>query len=297
MRCAAGPAGRVRALRSQRARDVMRAVLPGLLAALARQAQPDRRLRPLRRPARPPAGRGAAALAVPAQPGAARPRRRRCSAPPPRWPTTWRGTPQALEGLLRPAEAPGIARALQRAPRRRARPGGDASTSSAPPCAPRISPSRSPPWRAGSTPTPPARPASQLADAALAALLAARAGGFRRPLRPRARRRHGGGAARQGRLARDDGGLRPRPDGDLRPPGAASPRAAAPRRLPASQWFLRAVHAYVAALTAPDAVGPMYAVDMRLRPSGNKGPVAVSLGAFERYHAPGRTPGPGSAWR
>jgi glutamate-ammonia-ligase adenylyltransferase len=30
----------------------------------------------------------------------------------------------------------------------------------------------------------------------------------------------------------------------------------------------------------------MYALDMRLRPSGNKGPVAVSLAGFERYHAP-----------
>ncbi|MDR3537863.1 MAG: bifunctional [glutamine synthetase] adenylyltransferase/[glutamine synthetase]-adenylyl-L-tyrosine phosphorylase [Acetobacteraceae bacterium] len=57
------------------------------------------------------------------------------------------------------------------------------------------------------------------------------------------------------------------------------------RALPASQWFVRAAHAYVAALTAPGADGPLYAVDMRLRPSGNKGPVAVSLGAFRRYHA------------
>ena len=58
-----------------------------------------------------------------------------------------------------------------------------------------------------------------------------------------------------------------------------------PRRLAASQWFIRAVHAFVAAVTAPDAEGPMFAVDMRLRPSGNKGPVAVSLAAFENYHA------------
>ncbi|MFL5252236.1 MAG: bifunctional [glutamine synthetase] adenylyltransferase/[glutamine synthetase]-adenylyl-L-tyrosine phosphorylase [Rhodopila sp.] len=57
------------------------------------------------------------------------------------------------------------------------------------------------------------------------------------------------------------------------------------RALPASQWFVRAVHACIAALTAPGADGQMYAVDMRLRPSGNKGPVAVSLGAFVRYHA------------
>ena len=38
-------------------------------------------------------------------------------------------------------------------------------------------------------------------------------------------------------------------------------------------------------MTAPGADGQLYAVDMRLRPSGNKGPVAVSLAAFRRYHA------------
>ncbi len=57
------------------------------------------------------------------------------------------------------------------------------------------------------------------------------------------------------------------------------------RPVPASQWFIRAAHAYVAALTAPGVEGPLYDVDMRLRPSGNKGPVAVSLSAFRRYHA------------
>ena len=57
------------------------------------------------------------------------------------------------------------------------------------------------------------------------------------------------------------------------------------RTLPASQWFVRAAHAYVAAVTAPGVDGRLYAVDMRLRPSGNKGPVAVSLGAFHSYHA------------
>ncbi len=57
------------------------------------------------------------------------------------------------------------------------------------------------------------------------------------------------------------------------------------RHMPVSQWFVRASHAYVAAVTAPGVDGPLYQVDMRLRPSGNKGPVAVSLGAFRRYHA------------
>jgi glutamate-ammonia-ligase adenylyltransferase len=67
------------------------------------------------------------------------------------------------------------------------------------------------------------------------------------------------------------------------PASATESRGARP--MPVSQWFIRAVHALVAAVTAPDAAGPMYAVDMRLRPSGNKGPVAVSLASFRRYHA------------
>ncbi len=71
------------------------------------------------------------------------------------------------------------------------------------------------------------------------------------------------------------------------PPGVTQSTGGRP--LPASQWFIRAVHGFVAALTAPDAEGPTYSVDMRLRPSGNKGPVAVSLTAFETYHT-------GSAW-
>ena len=57
------------------------------------------------------------------------------------------------------------------------------------------------------------------------------------------------------------------------------------RTLPASTWFVRAAHTYIAAVTAPGADGPLYAVDMRLRPSGNKGPVAVSLRSFQHYHA------------
>ena len=57
-----------------------------------------------------------------------------------------------------------------------------------------------------------------------------------------------------------------------------------PRKLPASQYYIRAAHAVVAALTAPGVDGALYAVDMRLRPSGNKGPVAVSLASFRNYH-------------
>lgn len=58
-----------------------------------------------------------------------------------------------------------------------------------------------------------------------------------------------------------------------------------PRAIATSQYYTRLVHALIAALTARGIEGPLYALDMRLRPSGNTGPVAVSLGAFRRYHA------------
>jgi glutamate-ammonia-ligase adenylyltransferase len=57
-----------------------------------------------------------------------------------------------------------------------------------------------------------------------------------------------------------------------------------PVRVPATQFYARAAQAMVAALTVPTRDGKLYDVDMRLRPSGGKGPVAVSLPAFERYH-------------
>jgi glutamate-ammonia-ligase adenylyltransferase len=55
-------------------------------------------------------------------------------------------------------------------------------------------------------------------------------------------------------------------------------------KLPPSQYFGRLAQAVIAALTVPTRDGKLYDVDMRLRPSGGKGPVAVSLAAFERYH-------------
>ena len=57
------------------------------------------------------------------------------------------------------------------------------------------------------------------------------------------------------------------------------------KQLPVSQYYIRLAHSLIAALSAPGAEGPLYALDMRLRPSGSKGPVAVSLTAFRRYHA------------
>ncbi|MCE2564427.1 bifunctional [glutamine synthetase] adenylyltransferase/[glutamine synthetase]-adenylyl-L-tyrosine phosphorylase [Komagataeibacter sp. FNDCF1] len=68
-------------------------------------------------------------------------------------------------------------------------------------------------------------------------------------------------------------------------PATVPPDGMAPRPLAAGTYYVRLAHAFVAALTAPGREGPLYEVDMRLRPSGSKGPVAVSLSAFRRYHA------------
>ena len=54
--------------------------------------------------------------------------------------------------------------------------------------------------------------------------------------------------------------------------------------LAASQYFARFAQRLINALSAPTGEGLLYEVDMRLRPSGNAGPIAVSLAGFERYH-------------
>lgn len=56
------------------------------------------------------------------------------------------------------------------------------------------------------------------------------------------------------------------------------------RSLAPSEYFIRLAPQVVSILTAPGAEGRLWEVDMRLRPSGNKGPVAVGISAFERYH-------------
>ncbi len=67
--------------------------------------------------------------------------------------------------------------------------------------------------------------------------------------------------------------------------GRAKRGQPAPRPLPASQYFARLTHQVIGAINSPGAEGKLYEVDMRLRPSGSKGPVAVSLASFQRYHA------------
>jgi glutamate-ammonia-ligase adenylyltransferase len=58
-----------------------------------------------------------------------------------------------------------------------------------------------------------------------------------------------------------------------------------PKPLSATTYYARLAQRLIAALTVPTAEGTLYEVDMRLRPTGNKGPVAVSLESFTRYHA------------
>ncbi|MEO1198822.1 MAG: bifunctional [glutamine synthetase] adenylyltransferase/[glutamine synthetase]-adenylyl-L-tyrosine phosphorylase [Pseudomonadota bacterium] len=53
--------------------------------------------------------------------------------------------------------------------------------------------------------------------------------------------------------------------------------------LAASTYFLRLSQRIVASLAAPTAEGSLYEVDLRLRPSGNAGPLATSLDGFVRY--------------
>ncbi|MCO6186667.1 bifunctional [glutamine synthetase] adenylyltransferase/[glutamine synthetase]-adenylyl-L-tyrosine phosphorylase [Rhizobium sp. L1K21] len=53
--------------------------------------------------------------------------------------------------------------------------------------------------------------------------------------------------------------------------------------LDATRYFTRITQRLIAALSAPTAEGVLYEVDMRLRPSGNQGPVATRINAFEKY--------------
>jgi glutamate-ammonia-ligase adenylyltransferase len=58
-----------------------------------------------------------------------------------------------------------------------------------------------------------------------------------------------------------------------------------PRPLPASQYYARLTQRLISAFTAQTSEGNLYDVDMRLRPSGQKGPVATHLASFTDYQA------------
>ena len=61
------------------------------------------------------------------------------------------------------------------------------------------------------------------------------------------------------------------------------------RPLATRPYYARLTQALVTAVTAPMAEGRLYELDMRLRPSGNQGPVATSWPAFKAYQE-------GEAW-
>ncbi|MCO5159874.1 MAG: bifunctional [glutamine synthetase] adenylyltransferase/[glutamine synthetase]-adenylyl-L-tyrosine phosphorylase [Mesorhizobium sp.] len=48
-------------------------------------------------------------------------------------------------------------------------------------------------------------------------------------------------------------------------------------------YFTRLTQRLIAAVSAPTAEGVLYEIDLRLRPSGNKGPVATHIAAFRKY--------------
>ncbi len=56
-----------------------------------------------------------------------------------------------------------------------------------------------------------------------------------------------------------------------------------PKSLAPSHYFARLSQRLINALTAPTAEGRLYEIDMRLRPSGQSGPIATPLSGFCRY--------------
>jgi glutamate-ammonia-ligase adenylyltransferase len=57
-----------------------------------------------------------------------------------------------------------------------------------------------------------------------------------------------------------------------------------PQALHATQYFAKLMQRLISLLTVPTREGRLYEVDMRLRPSGHKGPIAVTLERLKTYH-------------
>ncbi len=55
------------------------------------------------------------------------------------------------------------------------------------------------------------------------------------------------------------------------------------KRLAPSQYYAQLCRRFIGAVTSPTADGRLYDVDMRLRPTGNSGPIATSFESFVRY--------------
>ena len=69
-------------------------------------------------------------------------------------------------------------------------------------------------------------------------------------------------------------------DQEANPPHSDGPKPLAP-----IHYYARLAQRHIAALNAPTAEGKLFEVDMRLRPSGNSGPIASSLEGFLRYQS------------
>jgi len=64
---------------------------------------------------------------------------------------------------------------------------------------------------------------------------------------------------------------------------AGSEGSDGPRPLAPASYYARLSQRLIGAITAPTAEGRLYEVDMRLRPSGAAGPIATHIDAFARY--------------
>lgn len=64
----------------------------------------------------------------------------------------------------------------------------------------------------------------------------------------------------------------------------AAERSNGPKPLAVADYYARLSQRLISALTVQTSEGTLFAVDMRLRPSGGSGPVASSLTAFTRYY-------------
>ena len=67
------------------------------------------------------------------------------------------------------------------------------------------------------------------------------------------------------------------------PPGSET--SDGPQPLPVPAYFARLSQRLISAITAPTAEGRLYDVDMRLRPSGEAGPIASHFAGFARYQS------------
>jgi glutamate-ammonia-ligase adenylyltransferase len=64
---------------------------------------------------------------------------------------------------------------------------------------------------------------------------------------------------------------------------AAAEESDGEKPLAPSHYYARMTQRLIAAVSAPTAEGVLYELDLRLRPSGNKGPVATHIDAFLKY--------------